>query len=184
MCLSPQSAPTTLLTHSISSGGEARPAESALAFSPEGCFPHTRSSLGSSPILPSSTCQSALARWRLSPPYLTSPTLVAKPFCPSYPHSTSVLFWKKRGEEALQRSGLSYTIVRPGGLKSKLEQVELRRGHLGHDMTSPCMVAPMHPRSPLLYLSAVTSLKWCERLAFCRGLPWEAYETSAQTALS
>lgn len=27
-----------------------------------------------------------------------------------------VLFWKKRGEEALQRSGLQYTIVRPGGL--------------------------------------------------------------------
>ena len=27
-----------------------------------------------------------------------------------------VLFWKKRAEEALQRSGLTYTIVRPGGL--------------------------------------------------------------------
>ena len=27
-----------------------------------------------------------------------------------------VLFWKKRGEEALQRSGIPYTIVRPGGL--------------------------------------------------------------------
>ena len=27
-----------------------------------------------------------------------------------------VLFWKKRGEEALQRSGLLHTIVRPGGL--------------------------------------------------------------------
>eukprot|EP00208_Stichococcus_sp_RCC1054_P005966 CAMPEP_0206148608 /NCGR_PEP_ID=MMETSP1473-20131121/37139_1 /ASSEMBLY_ACC=CAM_ASM_001109 /TAXON_ID=1461547 /ORGANISM="Stichococcus sp, Strain RCC1054" /LENGTH=357 /DNA_ID=CAMNT_0053546003 /DNA_START=45 /DNA_END=1118 /DNA_ORIENTATION=- len=27
-----------------------------------------------------------------------------------------VLFWKKRAEEALQRSGLDYTIVRPGGL--------------------------------------------------------------------
>lgn len=27
-----------------------------------------------------------------------------------------VLFWKKQGEEALQRSGLDYTIVRPGGL--------------------------------------------------------------------
>ena len=25
-----------------------------------------------------------------------------------------VLFWKKRAEEALQRSGLDYTIVRPG----------------------------------------------------------------------
>ncbi|PNW81287.1 hypothetical protein CHLRE_07g349700v5 [Chlamydomonas reinhardtii] len=31
-----------------------------------------------------------------------------------------VLFWKKRAEEELQRSGLTYTIVRPGGLKSKL----------------------------------------------------------------
>ncbi|KAK9845434.1 hypothetical protein WJX81_006363 [Elliptochloris bilobata] len=27
-----------------------------------------------------------------------------------------VLFWKKRGEEAVQRSGIPYTIVRPGGL--------------------------------------------------------------------
>lgn len=27
-----------------------------------------------------------------------------------------ILFWKKRGEEHLQRSGLRYTIVRPGGL--------------------------------------------------------------------
>lgn len=27
-----------------------------------------------------------------------------------------VLFWKKRAEEALQRSGLDYTIIRPGGL--------------------------------------------------------------------
>lgn len=27
-----------------------------------------------------------------------------------------VLFWKKRAEEAIQRSGLDYTIVRPGGL--------------------------------------------------------------------
>ena len=26
-----------------------------------------------------------------------------------------ILFWKKRAEEALQRSGLRYTIVRPGG---------------------------------------------------------------------
>jgi hypothetical protein len=26
-----------------------------------------------------------------------------------------ILFWKKRAEEELQRSGLSYTIVRPGG---------------------------------------------------------------------
>ena len=30
-----------------------------------------------------------------------------------------VLFWKKRAEEELQRSGLKYTIVRPGGLRDK-----------------------------------------------------------------
>ena len=29
-----------------------------------------------------------------------------------------VLFWKKQAEEALQKSGLTYTIVRPGGLKN------------------------------------------------------------------
>ena len=30
-----------------------------------------------------------------------------------------VLFWKKLGEEELQRSGLRHTIVRPGGLRSQ-----------------------------------------------------------------
>lgn len=29
-------------------------------------------------------------------------------------------FWKKQAEEALQRSGMDYTIVRPGGLRSQL----------------------------------------------------------------
>jgi len=33
-----------------------------------------------------------------------------------------VLFWKKRAEEELQRSGLKYTIVRPGGLKDEPTQ--------------------------------------------------------------
>lgn len=36
-----------------------------------------------------------------------------------------VLFWKKRGEEALQRSGLPYTIVRPGGLLNEPRQGQL-----------------------------------------------------------
>lgn len=35
-----------------------------------------------------------------------------------------VLFWKKRAEEDLQRSGLAYTVVRPGGLKSELREGE------------------------------------------------------------
>ncbi len=35
-----------------------------------------------------------------------------------------VLFWKKRAEEVVQRSGLPYTIVRPGGLKSRLRPGE------------------------------------------------------------
>ncbi|MEM9138088.1 MAG: NAD(P)H-binding protein, partial [Cyanobacteria bacterium P01_F01_bin.42] len=30
-----------------------------------------------------------------------------------------VLFWKQQGEKYLQNSGLPYTIVRPGGLKSE-----------------------------------------------------------------
>ncbi|KXZ53653.1 hypothetical protein GPECTOR_6g570 [Gonium pectorale] len=36
-----------------------------------------------------------------------------------------VLFWKRWAEQELQRSGLTYTIVRPGGLKSKLGQGEV-----------------------------------------------------------
>lgn len=39
-----------------------------------------------------------------------------------------ILFWKKRAEEELQRSGLSYTIVRPGGLKSQLRSGERAGG--------------------------------------------------------
>lgn len=35
-----------------------------------------------------------------------------------------VLFWKKRAEEELQRSGLEYTIVRPGGLKDSVQAGE------------------------------------------------------------
>ncbi|KAG1668854.1 hypothetical protein FOA52_004949 [Chlamydomonas sp. UWO 241] len=35
-----------------------------------------------------------------------------------------VLFWKKRAEEELQRSGIDFTIIRPGGLKSELKQGE------------------------------------------------------------
>lgn len=35
-----------------------------------------------------------------------------------------VLFWKKRGEEEVQRSDVDYTIVRPGGLKNALRQGE------------------------------------------------------------
>ena len=30
-----------------------------------------------------------------------------------------ILFWKKKAEEYLQKSGLTYTIVRPGGLKNE-----------------------------------------------------------------
>eukprot|EP00899_Mesostigma_viride_P010782 jgi/Mesvir1/19705/Mv09968-RA.2 len=35
-----------------------------------------------------------------------------------------ILFWKKQAEEDLQRSGVPYTIVRPGGLKSELRNGE------------------------------------------------------------
>eukprot|EP01025_Chloroclados_australasicus_P055304 TRINITY_DN6663_c0_g1_i2.p2 TRINITY_DN6663_c0_g1~~TRINITY_DN6663_c0_g1_i2.p2 ORF type:complete len:311 (+),score=32.92 TRINITY_DN6663_c0_g1_i2:74-934(+) len=38
-----------------------------------------------------------------------------------------VLFWKKRGEEAVQRSGIDYTIVRPGGLRNELKSGEQPR---------------------------------------------------------
>ncbi len=33
-----------------------------------------------------------------------------------------ILFWKKQAEEYLQKSGLTYTIVRPGGLKNEENQ--------------------------------------------------------------
>eukprot|EP00199_Chlamydomonas_sp_CCMP681_P006837 CAMPEP_0119102932 /NCGR_PEP_ID=MMETSP1180-20130426/1516_1 /TAXON_ID=3052 ORGANISM="Chlamydomonas cf sp, Strain CCMP681" /NCGR_SAMPLE_ID=MMETSP1180 /ASSEMBLY_ACC=CAM_ASM_000741 /LENGTH=294 /DNA_ID=CAMNT_0007087317 /DNA_START=31 /DNA_END=915 /DNA_ORIENTATION=- len=39
-----------------------------------------------------------------------------------------ILFWKKRAEEELQRSGLDYTIIRPGGLKDTLKSGELPGG--------------------------------------------------------
>ena len=35
-----------------------------------------------------------------------------------------VLFWKKRAEEALQRSGLDYTIIRPGGTRRSSASVK------------------------------------------------------------
>ena len=39
-----------------------------------------------------------------------------------------VLFWKKRGEEAVQRSGIPYTIVRPGGLLNAPRQGQAAAG--------------------------------------------------------
>lgn len=52
------------------------------------------------------------------------------PVClPAY-WCAQILFWKKRAEEALQRSGLPYTVVRPGGLKSKLSPGESSAGSI------------------------------------------------------
>ena len=49
-----------------------------------------------------------------------------------------ICFWKKRAEEELQRSGISFTIVRPGGLKDQLRAGEVKgnivmrpAGHFG-----------------------------------------------------
>ncbi|KAK9840228.1 hypothetical protein WJX74_005949 [Apatococcus lobatus] len=39
-----------------------------------------------------------------------------------------VLFFKKRAEEELQRSGITYTIVRPGGLQDTLREGQTRPG--------------------------------------------------------
>ena len=39
-----------------------------------------------------------------------------------------MLFWKKRGEEAVQRSGIPYTIVRPGGLLNAPRQGQAAAG--------------------------------------------------------
>jgi uncharacterized protein YbjT (DUF2867 family) len=40
-----------------------------------------------------------------------------------------VLFWKKRAEEALQRSGLDYTIIRPGGVLHWSQYMKFRTHH-------------------------------------------------------
>lgn len=45
-----------------------------------------------------------------------------------------VLFWKKQGEVALQRSGLDYTIIRPGGL---VDEIKMGRGEGGLVMAGP-----------------------------------------------
>jgi len=42
-----------------------------------------------------------------------------------------VLFWKKRAEEALQRSGLEYTIIRPGELRQSRSRWPDERGKSG-----------------------------------------------------
>jgi uncharacterized protein YbjT (DUF2867 family) len=46
----------------------------------------------------------------------------------THARTKQILFWKKRAEEALQRSGLRHTIVRPGGLKSRLAPRERMAG--------------------------------------------------------
>ena len=59
---------------------------------------------------------------------LISSVGVSKPF-----HSMNlfgkVLKWKRRGEEALRESGLSYTIIRPGGLLDE-ERGGLQRNYI------------------------------------------------------
>lgn len=55
-----------------------------------------------------------------------------------------ILFWKKRAEEEVQRSGIPYTIIRPGGLKSEgpeLPIVSRPGGHFG----LPPRAAPSGP---------------------------------------
>ena len=39
-----------------------------------------------------------------------------------------VLFFKKRAEEEVQRSGITYTIVRPGGLQDTLREGQTMPG--------------------------------------------------------
>eukprot|EP00898_Chlorokybus_atmophyticus_P007458 jgi/Chlat1/7713/Chrsp66S00565 len=69
-----------------------------------------------------------------------------------------ILFWKKQAELYLQRSGLSYTIVRPGGLKDELRPGEqkgnivMRRadtlfggGILRSQVAEVCVEALMQP---------------------------------------
>ncbi|GFH31220.1 NAD(P)-bd_dom domain-containing protein [Haematococcus lacustris] len=51
-----------------------------------------------------------------------------------------VLFWKKRGEEVLQRSSLDYTIIRPGGLKN-----QLRAGEVAGNVAEVCVAALSEP---------------------------------------
>lgn len=61
-------------------------------------------------------------------PCCVSTLAVPAPLGAHHPHQ--ILFWKKRAEEALQRSGLKHTIVRPGGLKSRLGPGETTAGNI------------------------------------------------------
>ena len=55
-----------------------------------------------------------------------------------------MLFWKKRAEEELQRSGLKYTIVRPGGLQDAPREGGKVRGESGRRTVTHYGVTALH----------------------------------------
>lgn len=60
-----------------------------------------------------------------------------------------VLFWKKRAEEAIQRSGIEYTIVRPGGLKSQgSKKGGKEQGDIGNIVMKPAGYYGVPPVAP------------------------------------
>lgn len=73
-----------------------------------------------------------------------------------------VLFWKKQGEVALQRSGIDYTIVRPGGCCSRVHVAESRPvSYAVHRRLKRCLPASLNNRAaPLRRFSSRLLAMW------------------------
>ncbi len=60
------------------------------------------------------------------------------------------LFFKKRGEEAVQQSGMDYTIVRPGRLLDRLPPGQTQPGHILVTGSSPFTLPPFLSSAAIL----------------------------------
>ena len=92
--------------------------------------------------------------------------------------SLQVLFWKKRGEEALQRSGIPYTVVRPGGLTNETRQGQVPGAIV---MEGPGVFGLPPKRSPGSILRSQVRPTSCVKKESLGGTLWKAFafQTSA-----
>lgn len=60
------------------------------------------------------------------------------------------LFFKKRGEEAVERSGMDYTIVRPGRVLQQLPAGQSQPGHILVSAPSPFSLPPFLSSAAIL----------------------------------